>query len=92
MHNLDWLHQQDQQAWKAKIRQLRSELVEERTKLQPSHSPDLKLAPTPSSEQQYNLVQPVKTSESSHQQSGVNKRIVLPQRNHTNIRKNGTHY
>jgi hypothetical protein len=92
MHNLDWLHQQDQQAWKAKIRQLRSELVEERTKLQLSHSPDLKLAPTSSSKQQYNSVQALKTSESSHQQSRVNKRIVLPQRNHTNIRKNGTHY
>jgi hypothetical protein len=59
MHNYDWLHQQDQQAWKAKIRQLRSELVEERIKIQPPHSPGLKLAPTPRSEQQHNSLQAV---------------------------------
>ena len=90
MYDFDWLHQQDQQAWKAKIRQLRSELVEERTKLQPPHSPGLELAPTPSLEQQHNSLQTIETSASSHQPSTINKRIILPKRNHADIRKNGT--
>lgn len=91
MHDFDWLHQQDQQTWKTKIRQLRSELVEERTKPQPLHSPGLKLASTPSSEQQHNSVQAVETSASSHQPSTTNKRIILPKRNHADIRNNGTY-
>jgi hypothetical protein len=91
MHDYDWLHQQNQQAWKAKIRQMRSELVEEQTKIQPPHSTHLELAPTSSSEQQHNSVLTAKTSASSHQPSGVNNRIVLPKRNYSDIRKNETH-
>lgn len=92
MQNYDWLHQQDQQEWKAKIRQLRSELVEERTKLQPPQSPALNLAPTPSLEQQHNSVHAIETSASSHQPSTINKRIVLSKRNHANTSKNRTHH
>lgn len=91
MDEIDWLRRVEQAAWSARIRQLRRELIEERTKQQVIESVSLEVAP-PSNSNELKNNPHLLGANALVNSSAIRKIIPSKESSYADIRKDGANH